>query len=91
MDEISIEVISEKLGNKTQIEIVNMIKEVIKELGLRNMRILEKEVFDENITLKYGVIPAPSIAINGVLMIIGRKPSKKEIKDLILRATMTRL
>ena len=91
MDEISIEVISEKLGSKTQIEIVNMIKEVIKELGLRNMRILEKEVFDENITLKYGVIPAPSIAINGVLMIIGRKPSKKEIKDLILRATMTRL
>ncbi|OYT58875.1 MAG: hypothetical protein B6U75_04890 [Desulfurococcales archaeon ex4484_217_1] len=91
MDEILVEVISEKLGSKEHIEIVNMVKDVISELRLGNVRILEEEVFDENVTLKYGVIPAPSIAINGVLMVIGRRPSRNEIKDLILRTTIAKL
>ncbi len=91
MDEIVIEVISEKIGSKEHSEIVNIVREVIEEYKFKNVRIFEREVFDENITLKYGVIPTPSIAINGVLMVIGRKPLKKEIKDLILRATMANL
>ena len=91
MGEIVIEVISEKIGNKEHNEIVNIVREVIEEYKFKNVRIFEREVFDENITPKYGVIPAPSIAINGVLMVIGRKPLKKEIKDLILRATMASL
>jgi len=91
MSEIVIEVISEKIGSKEHNEIMNMIREIIEECKFKNVRIFEREVFDENITLKYGVIPAPSIAINGVLMVIGRKPLKKEIKDLILRAIMVNL
>jgi len=88
MSEIIVEVISENVKEKAHSEVVKLIENVIKELELNNVKIVEKSSTDGSVTLKYGIVPSPSIAINGVLMIIGEKPTKKEIKDLILRATL---
>jgi len=53
MSEIVIEVISEKIGSKEHNEIMNMIREIIEECKFKNVRIFEREVFDENITVPH--------------------------------------
>lgn len=88
MSEIIVEVISENVKEKAHSEVVKLIEDVIKELKLNNVKIVEKSCTNGSIILKYGIVPSPSIAINDVLMIIGEKPTKKKIKDLILRATL---
>lgn len=86
---IIVEIISRDFNNKEHVETLKIIKEVIEELNINNVRIFEKNILENDIVFRYGIILSPSIAINGTLMIIGRVPGKDEIKDLILRANMS--
>jgi len=49
-----------------------------------DLRIFKLNVQSKDTIRKYGVIVPPALAINNVVKVVGRVPSKKEVERLIL-------
>ncbi|RLG88293.1 MAG: thioredoxin family protein [Thermoprotei archaeon] len=59
-----------------------IVEEVVKDLGI-NVRVEKRSATSREVISKYGIVITPAIAIDGVLKIIGRVPTKKEVLDLL--------
>jgi len=57
------------------------IKEVVEELGRKDIEIVKVEEIDE--IMKRGIMMTPALTINGEVKIAGRIPKKEEIKEII--------
>lgn len=57
------------------------IKEAIEELDRKDVELLKVEDIEE--IVNRGVMATPAVAVDGTLKIVGRIPSKEEIKELI--------
>ncbi|MGQ9721775.1 MAG: thioredoxin family protein [Candidatus Jordarchaeum sp.] len=57
------------------------VKEVVEELGRKDIEIIKVEDIAE--IMKHGVMMTPALAIDGVVKISGRIARKEEIKEMI--------
>jgi len=64
---------------------VEKAAENLKDSGI-SVNIEKVNILSREVVQKYGVLVSPSIAINGVVKIVGRIPNPEEIERLILEA-----
>jgi len=83
---IVVEVFVDKLEEGEAI--VNTIVKVAEKLRELTVKTIIKDIFDDEVISRYGILVSPSIAVNGVLMAVGYRPSEGDFKDMLLRATM---
>ena len=56
------------------------VKEAVAELGL-DAEVVKVQDFKE--IMKYGVMTTPALVIDGVVKVIGKVPSKEEVKSML--------
>jgi len=59
-----------------------IVEEVVRDLGI-NVRVEKKSATSREVISKYGIVVTPAIAIDGVLKIVGRVPTKREVLNLL--------
>ncbi|MBS7641535.1 thioredoxin family protein [Candidatus Bathyarchaeota archaeon] len=64
---------------------VERAAEKLKDSGI-SVKIEKINILSRDVIQKYGVLVSPSIAINGVVKIVGRVPNPEEIEKLVLEA-----
>ncbi len=61
-----------------------VVEEAVKELGISNVaEILKLDAKSPEVISKYGIVLIPAVAVNNIIRISGRVPSKEEIKNIL--------
>ncbi len=69
---------------KKTLEIVN---EAVEELGVKDrVSVVKLDVSSPDVIAKYGMLMSPSLAVNGVVKVLGRVPSKEEVLRILREA-----
>lgn len=63
---------------------MEVVKTAATELQLQNCEISKIDAYGKSAIAKYGLVITPAVAINGKIVVLGRIPSKDEIKQLLL-------
>jgi len=88
MKEVKVEVIGPEpacVRCQTAKKVVEKATEKLKQTGLA-IKVEKVNIISKEIIGKYGVLVSPTIAINGVVRVMGRVPSEEEIGKLIKHA-----
>lgn len=84
---VIIEVLYEESDRDTVKELLSMILRTSSELNVK-VQVLKRDIHSEDIISRYGILLSPTLVVNGIPMIIGRIPSKRELKDLLKRSIL---
>lgn len=63
---------------------LEVVKEAVRELGIEDkVKIVKLDVGSPEVIERYGIVMSPSVAINGVIRISYRVPTKEKIKHIL--------
>lgn len=89
MKEIKVEVIGPEpacVRCQTAKKVVEKTAERLRQAGM-TVKVEKTNIVSKEVVGRYGVLVSPAVAVNGVVKIMGRVPSEKEVEKLIREAT----
>jgi len=90
MSEIVVEVIGVEPPCPKCRKTLEIVKNVVKELNIEDkVKIIKLDINSPNVVARYGVISSPSVAVNGVIKVLGRVPEKEEVIRILKEAVQS--
>lgn len=88
MSKIVVEVIGVEHSCPKCRKALEIVNSVIRELGYEDkVRVVKLNANSPDVIVRYGIVLTPSIAVNGLIRVSGRIPSKDEVVNILKEAT----
>lgn len=59
-----------------------VVQRVISRLGIK-AEVIKQNIMSDEVVDKYGILFSPAVAVNGIVKIMGKIPSEKEVEDVV--------